>query len=254
VIRLWDLESGRRIRELPGHTEWIFGLAFTPDGRSILSSSGGTGLPQNPWWRDGTDSAVRIWDVETGRQVGRLEGHKGMVRSVAVSRDGLQALSGGSDQTPILWNLKTRREVRRLQGHQNRVERVAFLPDGRRAISASYDRTIRLWDLDSGQEVDQFRGHSTAVTGLALAPDGRWLLSSSNSGYELRLWDVPNRRLVHRLEWGGLMPTQGVFAPDGRHAAWGGNLGIVRMYRLPAPDPDQSAHAEVPTSPETDRP
>jgi WD40 repeat protein len=249
VVRLWDLESGERLREFRGHTEWVFSLAFTPDGRSALSTSGGTGLLESPWWRDGTDSAVRIWDVETGRQVGRLEGHKGIVRSVAVAPDGRQALSGGSDMTPILWDLKTRREVRRLRGHQNRVECVAFLLDGRHAVSSSLDRTIRLWDLKSGREVDQFRGHTTAVTGLAVAPDGRRLLSASGNGHELRLWDVATRKLVHRFDWGTVSPTKGSFTPDRRHAVWAGPQGVVRMYRLPEPGKDRTGRSPAPAHP-----
>jgi WD40 repeat protein len=247
LVRLWDLESGERLRELRGHTEWIFSLAFTPDGRLALSTSGGKGLDQSPWWQDGTDSTVRIWDVAAGKQVDRLEGHKGMVRSVSVSPDGRQALSGGSDLTVILWDLKNRREVRRLRGHQNRVEVVAFLPDGRRAVSASLDRTIRLWDLRNGQELDQFRGHTTAVSGLAVAPDGRWLLSASNGGHELRLWDVQTRNLVHRFDWGNALPTQGTFLPDSRHALWAGPQGVVRMYRLPEPGQDQTSQSPAST-------
>jgi WD40 repeat protein len=245
VIRLWDLESGERLRELRGHSEWVFSLAFTPDGRLALSTSGGKGLDQSPWWQDGTDSAVRIWDVETGKPVGRLEGHKGIVRSVAVSRDGRQALSGGSDMTLILWDPKTRREVHRLRGHQNRIESVAFLPDGHHAVSASLDRTIRLWDLSSGRELDQFRGHTTAVTGLAVAPDGRRLLSASGPGHELRLWDMGTRALVHRFDWGTTSPTQGCFTPDSRDAVWAGPLGVVRMYRLPESGQDGTSPSPV---------
>ncbi len=82
-MRLWDLDSGKRIREFPGHTEWIFHVAFSPDGRLGYSTSGGPDA-----WQDGSDSAVRVWDVETGREIRRLEGHKGRVFGLAVSPDG----------------------------------------------------------------------------------------------------------------------------------------------------------------------
>ncbi len=85
VVRLWDLESGDPIHEFRGHTEWVFSVAFSPDGRRAYSTSGGS---SDNGWRDGTDSAIRVWDVETARQVGKLEGHKGIVWRVAISPDG----------------------------------------------------------------------------------------------------------------------------------------------------------------------
>ena len=74
VVRLWDLESGDLIREFRGHTEWVFSVAFSPDGRLAYSTSGGF---FGAGWQDGTDSAIRVWDVETGQEVRKLEGHKG---------------------------------------------------------------------------------------------------------------------------------------------------------------------------------
>jgi WD40 repeat protein len=148
----------------------------------------------------------------------------------------------------ILWNAKSGREVRRFRGHQNRVECVAFLPDGRHAVSTSLDRTIRLWNLSSGQEVDQFHGNMTALNGLAVSPDGCRLLSSSMNGHELQLWDVETRKLVHRMDWEAALMTRGSFAPDGVHAVWAGDLGIVRMFRLPAAGTDRSNRPAQPTA------
>jgi WD40 repeat protein len=242
VVRLWDLGSGRIVREFKGHTEWVFGVAFSPDGRLAYSTSGGSW----PGWKDGTDSAVRVWDVETGRRVGRLVGHKGIVFSLCASPDGRRVLTGGSDMAPILWDAKTGAEARRLRGHTGTVECVALLPEGRHALSGGIDRTIRLWDLETGQEVYCFRGHPNRVTGLAVSPDGRRLLSSDYDGHELRLWDLRTRQMVHRINWGNSAPTRGSFTPDGRHAVWGGKDGVVRVYRLPTPDQDKTERPDAP--------
>ena len=133
VVRLWDLESGDLIRELKGHTEWVFSVAFSPDGRRAYSTSGGF---MSDIWHDGTDSAIRVWDVETGQEVRKLEGHKGIVWGVAVSPDGRHVLSGGSDRTSILWDAESGNEIRRFRGHTDAVLCVAFLPGGRRAVSS----------------------------------------------------------------------------------------------------------------------
>jgi WD40 repeat protein len=238
VVRLWDLDSGKLLREFQGHTEWVFNVAFSPDSRLAYSTSGGPDA-----WSDGSDSAVRVWDVETGREIRRLEGHKGRVFGLAVWPDGHRVLTGG-DTTLILWNADTGKELRRFRGHTGLIGNVVLLPDGRRAVSGSFDRTIRLWDLESGQEMHRFLGHPREVTWVAASPDGRRLLSSDYNGHELRLWDIEGRKLIRRIGWGGTAPTRGAFSPDGRHAIWCGTDGAVRLYRFPA-----LAAADLPKDP-----
>ena len=99
VIRLWDLESGETIRQSKGHADPILSVAFSPDGLRAYSAGGGY---WRDGWQDGTDFAVHVWNVQTGQEVSKLEGHKGMVWSVAASSDGRHLLSGGRDMSPIL--------------------------------------------------------------------------------------------------------------------------------------------------------
>ena len=68
------------------------GVAFSPDGKKIVSSC----------W----DKTVRLWDVETGKEMRKLEGHTQQVWSVALSPDGKRALSGGADKTLRLWQVE----------------------------------------------------------------------------------------------------------------------------------------------------
>lgn len=172
VVRLWDLESGTLVRGLRGHREVVFQVAFSQDGQLGYSTSGGTSH-----LADGTDSAVRVWDLETGREVGQLPGHRGRVFGLAVSPDGRHVLTGG-DSRLILWDAETRRQIRVVGNHDGTLSAAVFLPDGLRAVSASYDRTVRIWDLNSGQQLHRFVGHPQEVTWVAASSDGRLLLSS----------------------------------------------------------------------------
>jgi eukaryotic-like serine/threonine-protein kinase len=240
VVRLWDLDSGKLVREFPGHSEWIFNVAFSPDGRLGYSTSGGPDA-----WHDGLDSAVRVWDLETGHVIRKLEGHKGRVFGLAVSPDGHKVLTGG-DTSLILWDAQSGKSIRRIGGHTGLIGNATFLPGGGlRAVSGSFDRTIRLWDLESGQELHRFLGHPREVTWVAASPDGRRLLSSDYNGHELRLWDVEGRKLIRRLGWGRTAPTRGSFSPDSRHAIWTGTDGVVRLYQL-----TPSGGADRPTPPD----
>jgi WD40 repeat protein/S1-C subfamily serine protease len=231
LIRIWDLETGKLLRELKGHDEWVFSLAVSPDGRFVYSTSGGPDI-----WRDGKDSAIRIWETETGREVRKLEGHKGRVLSVAVSPDGRQVLTGG-DTTVILWDATSGKIIRRFSGHTSLLSRVSFLPDGKGAVSSSFDKTIRLWDLETGKEVYRLAGHPNEVTWFAVSPDGRRLLSSDYNAHELRLWDLNTHEQIDHIDLGRISPTRGSFAPDGRLAIWPGTGGFLRLYEFPTPEP-----------------
>jgi WD40 repeat protein len=191
-----------------------------------------------PIWRDGKDSSVRVWDVETGREVRKLEGHKGRVLSVAVSPDGRSVLTGG-DTRVILWDASDGKIIRRFDGHSSLLSRVSFLPDGKRVISSSYDKTIRLWDLQTGKEIHRFVGHPREVTWFAVSPDGRRLLSSDYNAHELRLWDLNTHEQIDRIDLGTISPTRGSFSADSRHAVWPGTGGFLGVYEFLTSEPAQ---------------
>jgi hypothetical protein len=150
-------------------------VAFSPGGRRLGSGSG--------------DDTVRLWDVDSGREMYTLIGHTEGVWSVAFSPNGRLLASGAEDNAVRLWNVDGGREVHTLTGHTDRVRGVAFSPDGRLLASGSWDNTMRLWDVDSGREVHALTGHTNWVSGVAYSPDGR-LLASCSSDRTVQLWDV----------------------------------------------------------------
>jgi WD40 repeat protein len=92
-VKLWDVNTGNCIKTLTGHTNWVWSVAFSPDGKTLVSSS--------------YDRTVRLWDVTTGRCIRTLTGHTREIYSVSFSRDGQTVASGCADETARLWDVNT---------------------------------------------------------------------------------------------------------------------------------------------------
>ncbi|WP_413160908.1 protein kinase domain-containing protein [Capilliphycus salinus ALCB114379] len=116
---------------LEGHSGHVYSVAFSPDGCTLASGS--------------ADQTIKLWDMETDREIATLKGHSNTVDSVAFSPDGRTLASGSSDKTVKLWDVKTQTEITTLKGHSDWVKSVAFSPDGNTLASGSSDNTIKLW-------------------------------------------------------------------------------------------------------------
>jgi small GTP-binding protein len=127
-LQLWDVETGRRLRVLEGHTAVVWGLAWSANGSHVLSGS--------------SDMTVRLWEVETGRCLRVLEGHNKEVDMVAFSADQRCAISASIDQTARLWDLETGRCMYVLKGHGR-----AWSIDQNHALSSAEGGRFRFWNL-----------------------------------------------------------------------------------------------------------
>jgi WD40 repeat protein len=223
VVQLLDTDTGKEKRSFRGHTHLVTGVAFSPDGRRILSGS--------------MDGSIRLWKLENGQEMRRFEGHAGAVRSVSFSPDGRCVLSGGYDGTARVWDVESGKELKKLQGHQSWVTCAVFSPDGRRALTASADKSLRLWDVESGREIRQFLGHSEYVWTVAISADGRRALSgsgsSANKDNTVRLWDVDSGKELYCFEGHEGRVATVAFSPDGLTGLSAAVDDTVRLWRLP---------------------
>jgi WD40 repeat protein len=173
TIKLWEVSTGRNIGTFTDHSDSVWSVAFSPDGKTLASGS--------------SDSTIMVWDVNSLRKIRTLKGHSFFVNSIAFSPDGQLLVSGSADSTIKLWQVNTGTEIRTLKGHSDSVWSVTFSQDGQLLASGSWDNTIKIWQVRTGKEICSLRGHSSFVRAVAFSPDGQTLVSGSDDD-TIKIW------------------------------------------------------------------
>jgi WD40 repeat protein len=146
--RIWDIRSGKQARWAIRAKIHHNCVTLSPDGRYL--ATGGL-VPHSREFA--ADPQIHLWELASGQEVARLEGHRESTRGLAFSPDSrwLASCSGGNassdDQSVRIWDVATGREHRRFEGHRGAVNEVAFTPDGRSVVSGSADATVLVWDV-----------------------------------------------------------------------------------------------------------
>ncbi|HEY9602642.1 MAG TPA: WD40 repeat domain-containing serine/threonine-protein kinase, partial [Allocoleopsis sp.] len=183
TIRVWNLETGRVVSTLTGHSQSVKSVAFSPDGTMLASGS--------------DDQTVKLWNLSNFQEIYTFSGHAHAVKSVAFSPDGNLLASGSWDKTIKLWNVQTGIAENTLAGHTLQVAALAFSPCDNILASASCDRTIRLWELRD-RYLSTLYGHAWSVFTVAFSPDGQTLATGSDDN-TIILWDWKTEKVLHTL-------------------------------------------------------
>uniref|UniRef100_UPI004056B6CE nSTAND1 domain-containing NTPase n=1 Tax=Candidatus Electronema sp. TaxID=2698783 RepID=UPI004056B6CE len=225
TIHIWDVERGNELTTLKGDTDSICSVAFSSDGKRILSVS-----PEK----------IILWDAANGKELTVFKGHHEC--PVAFSPDRKNIISAFDDNTLRLLNITNGQEQAVFKGHEAEVNSIAFSHDGKLLASSSgndmlfddfgrEDGNLRLWDVANSKELAVLKGHGAAVFEAAFSPDDKTLASPSRDG-TVRLWDVISGKELDVIEHGLDRVYSVAFSPDGRLLASGTGHGIVYLCNI----------------------
>lgn len=219
-IRLIDVGSGRLLRTIgKGRASTIDDLAFSADGRMLVSASSNLPPPR-----------VELWDVNTGHFIRAIDAHRDeSVSSVALSPDG-KLVATASMNFIVVSNSGAGREGTRLRGSTARVVGLIFTPDGHSLVSASADGKVRIWDVRQAKL--RFVLDSRQVVGICMAVSpGGHVVALGSAFSAIRLWDVATgKELFAESGNQDAQINAVVFSPDGGLVATGGLKDQTRLW------------------------
>jgi WD40 repeat protein len=232
VLRVLRLSGSSPRLSVPGVARrkldfgWSDPITISADGRwlALIQASANALRP---------DLAIRLWDLEMGRELPSLQENR-QVRCLEFSPDGTVLAVGDGNGVVKLWKIATRDFIR-ISAHERPVLSLAFSPDSHLLATGSADQYgIRLWKVRDGEPVPRiFSGQVGDVWSLAFSPDAR-LLAGGSRDSPIRIWDlehsvigetVPER--LHADDYGNFC-----FSPDGRLMAGGCADNQVRVWEV----------------------
>lgn len=235
TVRLWDVAEGKELRRLahpftrPATQHFLADynlthatVAFTPDGTELVSSIR-------------ADRGIRRWEVATGKELMKYEGHQDGSTCVALSHDGKTLVAGGEDSCLRGWDVAGGKELFTDDGHRGRVFGVAFAADGKTLLSAGRDNLVRRWDLANYRELGgRFGGDADRIGIIAFAADGKTVATARHDDETIQIWDAVTGKLHRELEHKQAGIYGLAFGPGGRTLFSVNNAGLVVQWDVAA--------------------
>jgi eukaryotic-like serine/threonine-protein kinase len=224
---LWRQCQGEERFILGEHTNGATAVGLLTDGKTVFSA--------------GRDKCVRLWDLESRRQIGLLP-HAEEIIGATASADG-RWLATATEKGPVgqpvlLWDLSTQKIAATLPTNSfwQRPGSITFSPDSKWLAFATVFGGVRLWDVNARSEVTNLSASSISPVslGLAFSPDSRTLAYNENEHGTILLWDIASRSL-DRLTGHHDVVRSLAFSPDGRTLASGSRDRTARLWNLADP-------------------
>ncbi|WP_163664561.1 NB-ARC domain-containing protein [Adonisia turfae] len=215
-IQLWQIKNWQHIATFKGHINWIWSLAFSPNGKYLASGSG--------------DATIRIWDINQQKCLHTFNDHTNRIRSITFSPNSQFIASGSEDHTIRIWDINQRKCLHVLNGHTSGVWSVTFNFDGRFLASGSRDSTVRIWDISQQKCLHVFIGHTNLVRAVTFNSNN--LLASGSEDSTVRIWDVSQQECLHVFTGHESGVWSVAFSPNGLWLASGSRDSTIRLLDI----------------------
>lgn len=208
------IPSGTLLLIYKEHTNWLHGVAWSPDSTQIASAS--------------ADATVQLWETTTGKAHHFFYGHKEAVWSAAWSPNGIYIASGARDKTAQVWEATTgRRQL--LLSRGNDVLGIAWSPDSTRVASSAADATIQVHDVLQRHHLLTYSGHSGAVWALSWSPDG-FRLASTSDDKTVHIWHAVTGQQLLVLRGHNKAVIAVAWSPNGKYLATASDDKTVQIW------------------------
>jgi WD40 repeat protein len=190
MVGVWEIATGKEIKNFKGHTGFVNVASFSPDARYIASGS--------------RDNTVKVWESAAGAEKMTLTGFTDEVEAVVYSPDGLYIAAAGKDKVIRFFEANTGKLWKTFEGHSGEVNQIKFSPDGKLILSAGgfHDCTVKLWNVATGKLLHSFEiGYADGnheVHSVDFAPDGRRFVLASNA--EIWIGDLQSRQFTQKIK------------------------------------------------------
>lgn len=216
MVRIWKVGESGNIRTLRGHTDWVRGLAYSPDDRLLASG--------------GDDRNVIVWDAATGQNLQREQLPARAVYAIAFAPQSDKIAIAGFDSKVHIRSASSGEEVRTLDGTCRDIRTVAWSADGTTLAAAGQDGKLLLWSAADGQLLHTLNADRRRIRGISFSPDSKQI-ASAGEGRNIRAFDVATgAELVHFDVRGGKLMSLVHCGQD--LIATGGSDNIIRMWSL----------------------
>jgi WD40 repeat protein len=240
---------------LQGHTDRVWTVAYSPDGKLLATGS--------------KDRTIKLWDAATGQERRTLQANDAVIALAFVAGDRL--VSTGRSQPVQLWDLDSGLEIEQMcvgthrrtalaaspdgkqvawthHGHLGVVlvwdsasdqfrcaitrphsfRSVAISPNGKLLATGSTDHVARVWDAVAGRKLLKLPHHPSEVHFVLFSSDGRTLATAA--GPHVRLWNLPGGELRLLLQGEAKQVNALAYSPDGRLLLGAGNDKTVKLW------------------------
>lgn len=213
---LWNLEPGTVRHQFTTHGGKVTALAFSPDGRLLLTA--------------GADRQIRVWDTDSGAELRAFPGNQGEIQALSFDASGQRFAAASADNTARVWSLETGEIQAVVEVPGVFMQAVEFTPDGEHLVTADGSQTnnVRIWNLATQTTIHTLGEHVGTVKAMGFIAGG--LLATAGDDGTVRLWDVDTGAGVRTLQSAGQYLSSLVVSREGTRVVVAGAEGRITSW------------------------